>query len=308
MTPAEQVAAYRSRHTIRPSWSHPEPGTHAACEVDGIRLYKTPGRVSGRGVWRHDMAEVRRLDRAAMEAESTARIREAIDDSHRSWFSAGTAGPDPLTEVVAAAQAVCDVTHDYDLNEAGQAVMTRLRAALKRVSGEDPGDKPWVHGTRLGREHRSLRTHMHEDHGYSIVGDWSDGALHGEHDKVHGKTWAYAFDLPHEPVPGRPLVCPACGGQFYVHIDHAHDYGHWPFPPQPDTHIAAKHPGIWTECPTCRPAYDRAVSSTHARRFIAAGCCSLAFAHEHDEAGMPVSPLSPDATMAKQLAHPRWRR
>lgn len=62
---------------------------------------------------------------------------------------------------------------------------------------------PWTHGTRLGRDHRSVRQHLVEDHGVSQAqaDAWSDGAVHGHHDGVHRDTWAYAHDLVH-PAPG----------------------------------------------------------------------------------------------------------
>jgi hypothetical protein len=62
---------------------------------------------------------------------------------------------------------------------------------------------PWTHGTQLGREHRSVRQHLVEDHGVrqDQLDEWSDGAVHGHHDSVHSRTWAYAEDLPH-PAPG----------------------------------------------------------------------------------------------------------
>ena len=60
--------------------------------------------------------------------------------------------------------------------------------------------KPWVHGTRLGREHTSLRQHLIEDHG--VQRGWtetaSDGAVRGLHDGRHDRTGAYALNLPHE--------------------------------------------------------------------------------------------------------------
>jgi hypothetical protein len=60
-------------------------------------------------------------------------------------------------------------------------------------------DKP--HGTRLGREHHSVRRHVVEDH--DADPRWAefctDGALHGYHDGRHRTTWAYAYDLPHRP-------------------------------------------------------------------------------------------------------------
>ncbi len=59
----------------------------------------------------------------------------------------------------------------------------------------------WVHGTRLGREHRSVRMHLVEDHevepGFAECA--SDGAIHGLHDGRHHEVWAYALDLPHGP-------------------------------------------------------------------------------------------------------------
>jgi hypothetical protein len=59
----------------------------------------------------------------------------------------------------------------------------------------------WIHGTRLGRAHASLRLHLVEDH--ALQPGWaetaSDGAAHGLHDGRHQRTWAYAEDLPHGP-------------------------------------------------------------------------------------------------------------
>lgn len=57
----------------------------------------------------------------------------------------------------------------------------------------------WKHGTRLGREHTSVREHLAEDH--SCKPGWlenaTDPAIQGAHDGMHGRTWAYGFDLPH---------------------------------------------------------------------------------------------------------------
>jgi hypothetical protein len=63
------------------------------------------------------------------------------------------------------------------------------------------GLSTWTYGTRLGREHRSVRQHVVEDH--DADPGWAefstDGALHGYHDGRHRTTWAYAYDLPHRP-------------------------------------------------------------------------------------------------------------
>lgn len=65
--------------------------------------------------------------------------------------------------------------------------------------------RTWMHGTRLGREHTSVRQHLVEDHGEDpdVVRSWSDGAVHGTHDEAHSTTWAYAVDLPHERTEKR---------------------------------------------------------------------------------------------------------
>lgn len=57
----------------------------------------------------------------------------------------------------------------------------------------------WTHGSRLGREHRSLRQHLIEDHGKPApeVDALSDGGIHGWHDGLHGITWAHQYDVPH---------------------------------------------------------------------------------------------------------------
>jgi len=58
---------------------------------------------------------------------------------------------------------------------------------------------PILHGSKLGREHTSVRQHLTEDHGIDL--DWTasatDGAIHGKHDGLHNCTWAYSYDLPH---------------------------------------------------------------------------------------------------------------
>ena len=58
---------------------------------------------------------------------------------------------------------------------------------------------PTPHGSRLSREHTSVRRHLTEDH--DIDADWaasaSDGAVHGKHDGLHYCIWACDYDLPH---------------------------------------------------------------------------------------------------------------
>lgn len=95
-------------------------------------------------------------------------------------------------------------TTDEDL----EVKAAELRAAGWTVTppardDDEPSSPPWTHGSRLGREHRSTRQHLIEDHGVSPdqVAAWSDGAIHGHHDGVHRETWAYAYDLVH-PAPG----------------------------------------------------------------------------------------------------------
>lgn len=113
----------------------------------------------------------------------------------------------------------------YQLSESGKRAIEILEKAIGQIrDGEDaiptighaeaelrieagelqPDDgPPCTHGTRLGREHRSVRIHLVEDHGVTQdqVDAWSDGAVHGHHDGVHRTTWAYANDLDH-PAPG----------------------------------------------------------------------------------------------------------
>jgi hypothetical protein len=64
-----------------------------------------------------------------------------------------------------------------------------------------------IHGSELGRSHRSIRRHLAEDHGFSPqdLEPLGDGAIHGIHDRDHHTTWAYAFDLAHPFFPGRKL-------------------------------------------------------------------------------------------------------
>lgn len=85
-------------------------------------------------------------------------------------------------------------------------VVTAADAHIQQTYGPATGDvegPPWTHGTRLGRDHRSVRRHLVEDHGVhqDQVDAWLDGAVHGHHDAVHRRTWAYAEDLAH-PAPG----------------------------------------------------------------------------------------------------------
>jgi len=69
---------------------------------------------------------------------------------------------------------------------------------LPETDGDWHGEE-WVHGSRLGRDHLSLRMHMVEDHGADP--GWAENAsgaeVHGRHDGEHKVTWAYAEDLPH---------------------------------------------------------------------------------------------------------------
>ena len=64
-----------------------------------------------------------------------------------------------------------------------------------------------IHGSELGRSHRSVRRHLAEDHGFSPqdLEPLGDGAIGGLHDREHHTTWAYAFDLAHPFFPGRKL-------------------------------------------------------------------------------------------------------
>jgi hypothetical protein len=68
---------------------------------------------------------------------------------------------------------------------------------------ELPDAERWVHGTYLGRRHRSLRRHLVEDHSLpkETAALLSDGGVHGLHDGRHQQTWAYAYDLPHPGLP-----------------------------------------------------------------------------------------------------------
>lgn len=82
-----------------------------------------------------------------------------------------------------------------------QEMIDALGEWRRRDDAEDEsgGDKPYIHGSRLGREHRSIRQHLIEDHGAdpAEVAARSDGAVLGAHDGAHGRAWAYAADLPH---------------------------------------------------------------------------------------------------------------
>lgn len=62
-----------------------------------------------------------------------------------------------------------------------------------------PTGEQWIHGTRLGREHRSVRTHLVEDHRVDPgwVENASDAQIHGKHDGQHSKTFADSLNLPH---------------------------------------------------------------------------------------------------------------
>lgn len=82
-----------------------------------------------------------------------------------------------------------------------RARMNTAYVAERVERSGSPSELPWVHGSRLGREHQSVRQHLIEDHGEDpeTVETWSDGAVHGAHDGAHKRTWAYAFDLPHPP-------------------------------------------------------------------------------------------------------------
>jgi hypothetical protein len=93
----------------------------------------------------------------------------------------------------------------YALNSLRIAAIDALVNELDAQT-RGPGDVKHmtIHGSRLGRDHASVRMHLAEDHGTDP--GWlecaSDGAVHGRHDGQHGVTWAYAKDLPHSPGPG----------------------------------------------------------------------------------------------------------
>ena len=91
-----------------------------------------------------------------------------------------------------------------DLGQPGVAAWVYRNAAHEAQLEQDEldGAKPWVHGSRLGREHRSLRQHMCEDHGLTKdeLKGVSDAGVDGWHNRLHDKTWAYAFDLPHPEI------------------------------------------------------------------------------------------------------------
>lgn len=72
----------------------------------------------------------------------------------------------------------------------------------------DDDARTWTHGTRLGRDHKSVRRHLREDHGvpWAEIRRMSDGAVHGLHDGAHGTPWAYAYDLPHPVVAADTAV------------------------------------------------------------------------------------------------------
>jgi hypothetical protein len=64
---------------------------------------------------------------------------------------------------------------------------------------------PQGHGSKLGRDHVSVRQHLIEDHDMTPerAAELSDGSVHGIHDRDHDRVWAYAFDLPH-PLAAEP--------------------------------------------------------------------------------------------------------
>jgi hypothetical protein len=65
-----------------------------------------------------------------------------------------------------------------------------------------PASRNWVHGSKLGREHCDLATHLVEDHGTDpvLLLDAPDPALQGRHDGLHAVTRACYYDLPHGPA------------------------------------------------------------------------------------------------------------
>lgn len=90
-----------------------------------------------------------------------------------------------------------------DALQGGERRPVTVTVIYAEADAPDPvatdADSTWVHGTRLGREHRSVAAHLVEDH--AIDSAWvdsaSDAAVHGKHDGLHKRTWAYAADLPH---------------------------------------------------------------------------------------------------------------
>lgn len=86
--------------------------------------------------------------------------------------------------------------------EQSRVADARARRGRNLVNGRSLSapTNPWIHGTSFGRTHANLRRHMLEDHGASPaeMASFSDGALMGEHDHRHQRTWAHAYQLAHE--------------------------------------------------------------------------------------------------------------
>lgn len=88
------------------------------------------------------------------------------------------------------------------------------------MTTQTSSQEQWQHGSRLGREHASVRQHLIEDHGKPApeVVALSDSGIHGWHDGLHGVTWAYAYDLPH---PGDSPFRKYLDGGLALHQQHA---------------------------------------------------------------------------------------
>lgn len=98
-----------------------------------------------------------------------------------------------------------EVLDDDDLRIAYEQVPAPAAVESTAPPFADPDDPAWTHGTRLGREHRSLDQHLIEDHGVTAeqIAEFAEHQTLVAHDMRHGQAWAHGEDLPH-PAPNDP--------------------------------------------------------------------------------------------------------
>lgn len=141
--------------------------------------------------------------------------RKGLTRTGYAWHLYAQVSPEPALYISLCGQKITNFSDEHVTGK--ERICPRCRKRMNEASGDVPpqqrtaanhpqlGDT-WVHGSRLGRKHRSLRTHLAEDHGMdnAWLRDQSAGGLHGKHDGIHRTTWAYAYDLPHGPAEQRP--------------------------------------------------------------------------------------------------------
>lgn len=183
------------------------------------RPLANPGKAAGCA---HDLVE-RDVPALLAEVDRLTHLLKQEDAAHGETIRDRDRAQSLADQLAAAIERITgvEIGEHSNANDPWENALQAATEYADDIAPDEPDeddDKPWTHGTRLGREHRSVREHLVEDHGVpqAQVDAWSDGAVHGHHDGVHRKICAYAENLPH-PAPGELGKCqcstfPMAGG------------------------------------------------------------------------------------------------